>query len=605
MTDIFLNSSSNTGGVSYSYLNNWLTTKTTDNLAQGSSNLYFTSVESSSLNNCIASISGATPNASGSTLCYRDPSGSCNFNLLNSVSGSITNLAFNTAVSSSNLTLNGNLYINGGNGIFGPSVIDGATNTGIILIRDNNSVGNAGGIQLGNTSFGVSRDVNSYDVRVYSTSGYVRLSSDQVTGTHLDQFIMNGSGATVSTNITCSGTIVGSTVNSTNSTVNGILNASNIYATNFQNDQFYSNSGNAYFYSGSISGFADVTMLEMTSSLASFNGQVASAGLYSTGPLYYSGLAFNVSGGAVNANVAMSASGGIWGVTSSTSCVNITTLSGSQVLCNISGSPQPGQRLVVFNYTSQTIYVPDRALGIAGDIRCLPLTMVSCNSSLDLIWDSTNSWWNVPNQNISQVLNHDYVYRWADDTLLTSLVNSNKTILMAYNFANTSGSVNGISFTNNSSGTYYNLSISGGSPHSGNFTNALQAPKSNTLTGFLFVNKQVVLNLTNLSQLSPNQRGNYYVLYFLNMDWDGNSSNRYLTITYNETVHTKIYDPQYYSLATNGSTANQPGTIYAYVFRPELNSNGTEVLPIFTITNTSNSAQYFSIVVAQFTDSFQ
>ena len=87
MTDIFLNSSSNTGGVSYSYLNNWLTTKTTDNLAQGSSNLYFTSVESSSLNNCIASISGATPNASGSTLCYRDPSGSCNFNLLNSVSG--------------------------------------------------------------------------------------------------------------------------------------------------------------------------------------------------------------------------------------------------------------------------------------------------------------------------------------------------------------------------------------------------------------------------------------------------------------------------------------------------------------------------------------
>ena len=109
MTDIFLNSSSKTGNVSYAYLNTWLTTKTTDNLLQGSSNLYFTSSQSSSLNNCIASISGATPSPSGSTLCYRDNSGGCQFQ---TISGKFLNCNGNT-LSSSGTTLINTLFTSG------------------------------------------------------------------------------------------------------------------------------------------------------------------------------------------------------------------------------------------------------------------------------------------------------------------------------------------------------------------------------------------------------------------------------------------------------------------------------------------------------------
>jgi hypothetical protein len=318
------------------------------------------------------------------------------------------------------------------------------------------------------------------------------------------------------------------------------------------------------------------------------NNYVPFTGGTMSGAILASG--FGASSTGTLSSVTIAADGSISGITSTTSAI-VTT--GGNIFVSAltyTGSLIKNQRITLFNSTSGELYVGHNCASGNGRIICLPHTVITCNSFINLIFDDINSVFVVENQNPALVLNTLYNYQWTGDKILNMLLNTNRTFKVKLNFMNSTSTINSVTGFQNvgtTNGSFTNCSISyvGGAVSSSTSVQSafLTDTESAKFAGIVFNHTSMTITCTNLSY------GHYYQLLNFALVWDTTESQReFIFQDLNIQSFTRIVQQQMFTK----NTSNSPATITSYVFRKECYTD-----PSFKFTNNGGQHLYGMVLI--------
>lgn len=597
----FLNASDG-GGFSTQQANQWLMTKTTNDLEPIGDRLYITSLQQEVLQSI--SVSGALVTVSGVILVTPDSITTLTNKTMSGTNNTFTNIpnsALSTATSSNtpssimlrdasgatnvgslivanDLTVNGTMtYINSSNAVIGDPLIQIANNntsTDIVDIGQFASYNDGTGVKY----TGVFRDSTDSKWKFFNgltqapTNNVINTSASGYTLASVQASQIEVTNARITTQITAPNTLTFAT-GSVLEQVICTMNVSGLVVES-PNPILADRLITTYITPKTAGGaiiFTDLSQVNTHLSINSTSNQISSLI-----PHVFTGMGTSSAG---VYSYTLTASGYLT-INNSVQIIQITTQNNDRVLRGFvaSGSLLGHQMLRVLNSTQSELYI-DGSDVQSGSIKCPPHTVMGYKCFLDFCYDAPTDKWCIVGNN-TLVDRTFQIYQWKGDVLLASVLPETGTYPVKINFNNSSGmAINGISgwtnVTGNSSGasfiTAFTGTVSTDVDQQYNPSSFLQSTQSNRFRGLLYTFTDMTLTI-NASGMTF---GNYYQVMMFSLDWNGNGSRR--TATFEDlTVYpgTKmVYDVQPWP--------NQ-GHIASYVFRNTTNMNKQ-----IKITNTS------------------